>query len=132
VTAVRNFLLFALAIAATVPSAGCGKPKPGLGGGKPAAHWVGALQGPDPKVRKQAALKLGNIGPSDPAALPALIGALKDADAGVRREAILALVKCGPDAREAVGALADLRQRDPDAQVRAYAAQALEKIQGGK
>src|SRR5262245_60009061 len=106
----RNFLLFILAALATVPSAGCAKPQ-ALGGGKPASHWVGALQGPDPKVRKQAALKLGNIGASDPRALPALIGALKDTDAGVRREAIVALVKCGPGALEAIPALADLRQR---------------------
>jgi HEAT repeat protein len=46
--------------------------------------------------------ELGNIGPGDPAALPALTGALKDADAGVRCEAVLALLKYGPGAKEAI------------------------------
>ena len=69
---------------------GCGKEQPTLSGGKPVGHWVRTLQDPIPKMRKQAAFKLGNVGTSDPVALPALIGALKDRDAGVRREAVLA------------------------------------------
>jgi HEAT repeat protein len=95
-----------------------------MAGGK----WAEALRAPDVALRKKAAFTLGNIGPTDPAVLPALMGALKDADAGVRREVILALVKCGPAAREAVPALEQMRQNDRDAQVRDYAGRALEKL----
>jgi HEAT repeat protein len=105
----------------------------GCGGGRPTMaglKWAQALRDPDAGLRKKAAFKLGNIGPTDPAVLPALLGALKDPDAGVRREAILALLKCGPGAREAIPALADLERRDPDPQVRAYAARALPKLRG--
>jgi HEAT repeat protein len=115
-----------------VLAAGCGEAPPTLSGGKPMSHWVEALRGPDAKLRKTAAFKLGNVGPTDPAVLPALLAALKDNDAGVRSEAIVALMKCGPDAREAVESLTDLRRRDPDARVRNHAARALQKIEDDK
>ena len=124
----RRFL-FTLAIPLVVLLGGCSKAQPPLAGGKPVAHWVEALQSPDAKARKRAAFKLGNVGPADPAALPALIGALKDRDAGVRQEAILALLKCGPAAREAIPALSDLQKSAPDAQTRTYAAKALANLQ---
>jgi hypothetical protein len=47
----------------------------------------------------------------------------------VRCEVILALVKFGAGAGEAVPTLTDLRLHDRDAQVRAYAARALDKLQ---
>jgi HEAT repeat protein len=125
---VRHHLLIGVGLLLALSAAGCGEARPTLAGGKPVSHWTGAIRDPDARVRRQAAAKLGNVGPADPAALPALTGALKDADAGVRREAILALVKCGPAAREAVPALEQLRQHDRDPQVRAYAARALEKL----
>jgi HEAT repeat protein len=103
---------------------GCGGAQPAMAGGK----WAEALRNPDARVRKQAAFTLGNIGPSDPAALPALIGALKDRDGSVRCEAILALVKLGPAAREARPALLTIRQRDGDLRARRFAARALEKL----
>jgi HEAT repeat protein len=104
---------------------GCTKEPPPMAGEK----WAAALSDPNVRVRKKAAFTLGNIGPSDPAVLPALIGALKDLDAGVRREAILALLKCGPAAKEAAEELRQLRHHDPDARVRTYAAEALEKLE---
>jgi HEAT repeat protein len=107
---------------------GCGKKPPALAGGKPVPYWIETLHNADPRLRKQAAFKLGNVGPADAEALPALIAALKDRDAAVRCEVILALLKCGPAAVEAVPALTDLRQRDPNAQVRRYAAKAIEKL----
>jgi HEAT repeat protein len=107
---------------------GCAKSPPTLAGGKPVSHWVEALHGRDAKARKTAAAKLGNVGPADPAVLPALTAALRDRDPGVRREAVLGLLKCGPGAREAAGALAELRQRDRDPQVRTYAAKALARL----
>ena len=112
-----------------VLAGGCGKDRPLLAGGKPVRYWVEALRNSDAKLRKQAAFKLGNVGPSDPSALPALVGALKDGDAGVRREAILALLKCGPEAREAVPQLTELKQHDADGRVRTCAARALKALQ---
>src|SRR5207302_5092236 len=84
----KRYLGMVLVLLAVGP-AGCGKARPVLAGGKPVRHWVTALGDPDPKVRRQAALKLGNVGPGDPAVLPALTAALRDGDAGVRRQAIL-------------------------------------------
>lgn len=109
---------------------GCtGKSGPILAGGKPVSHWVRNLSDPNPKMRKAAAEKLGNVGSSDPAVLDALCGALRDGSAEVRCEAILALVKVGPGAKEAVGPLKLLGQQDRDPRVRSYAAKALEKLE---
>jgi HEAT repeat protein len=110
-------------------ASGCSKSEPTLAGGKPVDYWVKALSGPDPKLRKTAASKLGNVGPADPAAFPALLEALKDPHPGVRREVILALLKFGPKAAEAVPALRELRLHDRDAKVRDFAARAVEKIE---
>jgi len=103
---------------------GCGRAQPTMAGGK----WAQALRDSDIKVRKKAAFTLGNIGPSDPAVLPALIGALKDADAGVRCEVILALLKYGSGAEEAIPELKEVQNKDRDAKVREYATKALEKL----
>jgi HEAT repeat protein len=108
---------------------GCSRSPPSLAGGKPTAHWVQALHGPDVQQRRKAVEKLGNVGPADPAALPAVLGALQDPSASVRGEAVLALMKFGPAAKSALPALAELSQRDRDAQVRAAAARALEQLQ---
>lgn len=91
-------------------------------------YWIEALQSPEAKIRKQAAFKLGNVGPSDPNALPALLAALNDGDASVRREAILAVLKCGIEARTAVPTLRALQQHDPNEQVRQCAAKAVERL----
>jgi HEAT repeat protein len=118
-------LLAMMVVAASL--SGCGQKPPPLAGGKPVSYWVEALRNPDPGLRKTAVFKLGNVGPADPAALPAVLAALKDRDALVRREAVLALVKFGPAAREAVPGLGELL-RDQDARVRLCAAKALEKL----
>jgi hypothetical protein len=92
-------------------------------------HWIEMLHAPDVKARKEAAFKLGNLGPTDPATVvPALTAALNDVDAAVRCEAILALVKCGPAANDAASAIARLQHADPSAQVRDYAAKAVAKL----
>jgi HEAT repeat protein len=95
------------------------------------SKWAGVLRDPDPKARKKAVFTLGNIGPSDPVVLPSLLEALKDTNADVRCEAILALAKYGPGAKEAIPALTEVQQKDRDAAVRAYAAEALEKLKAG-
>ena len=109
---------------------GCGQAnKPQMVGGKPVSHWLQALQNTDAGVRKKALFKLGNAGTVYPGALPAIIGELKDRDPAVRCEAILALVKGGSAAKEALPVLAELQLRDRNAQVRTYAARAVEKLQ---
>jgi len=105
---------------------GCAGAQPTMAGSK----WAAVLRDPDPKLHKKAVFTLGNIGSSDPVVLPALIGALQDASADVRCEAILALVKYGPGAQDAIPALTQIQQQDRNAEVRAYAAEALEKLQG--
>jgi HEAT repeat protein len=110
---------------------GCGRAEPTLVGGKPVDYWVQAMHDPEAKLRKKAAFKLGNVGPADPAALPALLDGLKDEDASVRSEVILALMKFGADAREAIPALTTMQQKDRDKQVRSYAGKALAKLQSG-
>ncbi len=109
---------------------GCTPTPPTQSGGKPVSHWVELLQGSnDAKSRKEAAFKLGNVGPTDPTSLPALAGALKDRDPSVRCEVILALVKFGAASRDIFPALTDIREHDRDPKVRSYAAKALEKLQ---
>jgi HEAT repeat protein len=107
---------------------GCGRPQPTLAHGKPVSYWVEALQHADPHERKKAVQVLGNIGPADPAVVPALAGAIKDRDAGVRGEAVLALLKIGPAAQEAAPALREAG-KDRDPHVRANAAKALARMQ---
>jgi HEAT repeat protein len=124
--------LAAVLLALFVAAGGCGRATPTLAGGKPVSHWVEALQSPDAATRKHAVAKLGNVGPSDPAAIPALVGALRDRDAAVRREAILAVMKAGPQAEDAVPALTELQEKDKDANVRADAGRALAAIRKTK
>jgi HEAT repeat protein len=107
--------------------AGCGPTPATLAHGKPVSYWVQALRDPDVRVRKRAVASLGNVGPADPAAMPALMQAVSDRNAKVRGEAILALLKLGPAAKDAIPVLTQA-QRDPDAQVRNYATKALERI----
>jgi HEAT repeat protein len=112
--------------------AGCGKPKTTLAGGKPVSHWLEAVHDPDPRVRKTAVFKLGNIGLGEADVLPSVTAALKDPDAAVRHEAILALVKFGAAAKEAAPILTEMHRRDRDAQVRSHAAKALESLERAK
>jgi HEAT repeat protein len=117
-----------VAIFALICLPGCSKSQPPLAGGKPPHYWIEALHDPDARLRQRAAFKLGNVGPAEPAALPALTSALQDHDPAVRCEAILALVKFGPTAQTALPTLTALQSHDPNPRVRQYAAKALEKL----
>jgi HEAT repeat protein len=109
--------------------AGCEKAEPMLAHGKPLEHWLQAARDSNAAVRKKAVKVLGNVGPVDPAIVPALSEALQDRDAEVRREAVLALSKAGPAAREAIPLLTTA-QKDMDPAVRSSARQALVRIRG--
>jgi HEAT repeat protein len=119
-------------VALAILAAGCGRaPQTPQAGGKPVGHWIEALKEREPRLRKRAAMKLGNIGATDPVVVPALARALKDADAGVRAEAALALERMGRKAEAAAEALRQTRQ-DPDPAVRESAERALRKVEGGR
>ena len=119
-------LLFGVCVA--ISACGCQPHAPTLSGGKPAAHWLAAANDPDARVRKAAVCKLGNIGPAEPAAFPAVARALKDRDPAVRREAILAVLKFSDRAQDAAPALQEMRLRDADPRVRDFAGKALAKL----
>src|SRR5262249_3324944 len=116
----------------TMITMGGGPKPPTQAGGHPVSHWVQELKSSDAKVRRHAVAKLGNVGTSDPEALPAVRGALADADAGVRAEAVQALVKFGSAAKEAEAQLLDMQKKDRSPQSRDYAAKALEHIRSAK
>ncbi len=99
--------------------------------GQPVAHWLEAVRSPDVKDRKHAVEVLGNVGPADPGAIPALIVALADKDARIRESAVLGLSKIGAPAKDAIPTLTDLKARDPDARVRAAADRAITQVQSG-
>jgi len=117
-----------IALVGAVFLSGCGQAPPIQAGGKPVTYWVGALQDADPNIRKTAVFKLGNVGSTNSAVVPALLGACSDAEPRVRCEAILALMKCDPAAKEAIPVLRELRQ-DPDERVRTYAGKGLSKLE---
>ncbi|HEX5270862.1 MAG TPA: HEAT repeat domain-containing protein [Gemmataceae bacterium] len=75
--------------------------------GHGAGHWTGALDDPDPKVRRRAIFALGMLGSDAEDAIPAL-GAImvNDDDSDLRVEASLALSKLGPATRSEVPSLA--------------------------
>jgi hypothetical protein len=118
--------------AACIAPSGCQKSQlPVLAGGKSVGHWVQALTDRDVKVREEAVTKLGNVGDSDPAAIPALIGALKDCNPNVRCGAILALAKSPQAAQDAIAQITDMERHDHDPKVRDLAARGLRRLQRG-
>ena len=84
---------YALGLVLLFLACGCGKPAPTLAHGKPLGEWLHALHDPDARIRQKAARVLGNVGPVDPAVLPALAEAARDPDRRVRGEAAKALEK---------------------------------------
>ena len=125
----RSLLILLLAF----PILGCGRsaavPTAKFFGGETIDHWLGAVRGPDAKVRKKAADVLGNVGSIDPRAVAALAVAVGDADARVRDAAVLGLSKIGPPAVSAEAVL-ERATKDKDPTVRAHAAAALKRVRG--
>jgi HEAT repeat protein len=109
---------------------GCGGPGPGpiLAGGREVKSWVADLHSPKPQVRRQAVLKLGNVGDADPAVSEALSEALHDSDPLVRRDAILAVVKLKQPGDAIKDQLDTMSKKDKDSRARELARKALERI----
>lgn len=106
---------------------GCNREERGpiLAGGREVKSWLADLRDPRPRVRRQAVLKLGNVGDADPAVTEGLADALRDKDIVVRRDAIRAVAKL-PMASEAIMTeLKVMSESDGDALVRDYARRAI-------
>jgi hypothetical protein len=123
-----------LGIAVCLMIGGCSRDSdaPVLSGGREVESWVAALQDANPQVRRQAVLKLGNVGDADPAVEDALAGALADSDALVRRDAVLAVVKLEAPGEAVVTRLQALSRDDPDPAVRDAASRALRAVRREK
>lgn len=118
------FLVLAMA------SLGCGNQEiaPIKAGGRDVAAWVADLHHRDPRVRRQAVLKLGNIGDADPAVSPAIGDALSDRDPLVRRDAIFATVKLKTPPPAVLDQLFRMGESDRDPKLRDIASRALAKL----
>lgn len=93
----------------------------------PASYWLKQIRDRDASNRYHAAHALGEMGPSVPGALPALIQALDDPHTTVRWEAVQALAKFGPEAKEAVPRVRQCLN-DPERSVQWAAEGALKEI----
>jgi hypothetical protein len=123
----------ALALVATITSlSGCGREERGpiLSGGREVKSWIADLHNPKPQVRRQAVLKLGNAGDSDPATAEGLAEALQDSDALVRRDAIRAVAKLKQPGALIKERLETMSQIDKDSLARDLASKALARLGG--
>jgi HEAT repeat protein len=123
-----RFLFVSLASAAVISGCGRNEHGPLLAGGREVSSWVTELNDPKPRVRRQAVLKLGNVGDDDPAAAKGLAQALYDSDVMVRRDAVHAVVKLKQPSEAIVARLQEMSRNDPDATVRDFAKRALAKL----
>ncbi len=74
--------------------------------GRPVVPLLGpAIRSPDPRVRRGAALALGQVRPVDPGALTQLVGGLPDPDEAVRGDFLTAIGHLGSRGRDAVPAV---------------------------
>ena len=83
------------------------------------------MNDPRPKVRREAVLKLGNVGDTDPSVADAMARALGDADSQVRHDAVLAVVKLSHPGTTIRAKLELMSQSDKDRALRDVARRAL-------
>ena len=123
------FVMVAMAFAA---ASGCGgEPRgPVLAGGREVKSWLTSLRDPKPQVRRQAVLKLGNVGDSDPSVAEALAEALRDSDPLVRREAVLAIGKLTKPNEATIAQLEAMSRSDRDPSVRDFSKRAITHFSG--
>ena len=74
---VRNRMKTAMVIALIAWPGCCRRRGPLLAGGREVKSWLADLRDPRPQVRRQAVLKLGNVGDTDPTAAAGLAEALR-------------------------------------------------------
>jgi HEAT repeat protein len=112
---------------ALLTASGCARDDRGpmLAGGREVKSWLADLHDPKPQVRRQAVLKLGNVGDADPAAAEGLAEAIRDSDSIVRRNAVSAVAKLSNPSDEILAWLMVMGDRDPDLRVRDYAKRAI-------
>jgi HEAT repeat protein len=106
---------------------GCSREERGpmLAGGREVKSWLAALHDPKPQVRRQAVLKLGNVGDADPTAAEGLAEALRDTDALIRSDAIYAVAKLTKPGKTILAQLKVMSDSDRDTRVRDNAKKAL-------
>ena len=114
------------------PPYGIGHAAHALGAiGKPAAPALArALGSRHAHVRANAAYALGEMGHAASSALGALVAALDDPAAEVRRHLLSAISLVGHPQPEAVTALGDALQHEPDGQLRQLAIQGMMRVSG--
>ena len=98
---------------------------PILAGGREVRSWLADLHDPKPTVRRQAVLKLGNVGDADPGVADGLAEALRDTDAVVRRDAVRAAAKLKNPNEAIMAQLKVMSESDRDSLARDYAQRAI-------
>jgi hypothetical protein len=98
---------------------------PTLAGGREVKSWLIDLHDSKPQVRRQAVLKLGNVGDSDSSVVDGLLEALHDSDSLVRRDAVLAVAKLKKPNEAVIAQLKVMHQSDRDPLIRDYANRAI-------
>ena len=106
---------------------GCNREERGpiLAGGREVKSWVADLHDPKPQVRRQAVLKLGNVGDADPSVAEGLAEALRDTDVVVRRDAVRAVAKLKKPSEAIIAQLKVMSETDRDSLARDYAQRAI-------
>ncbi len=114
-------------------SPGCNSEERGpvLAGGREIKSWITEIHDANPKVRRQAVLKLGNVGDAEPAVADVLAEALHDSDSIVRRDAVLAVAKLKRPGEAIKAQLESMSKDDKDAKVREVAQKAVALLGAG-
>ena len=76
-------------------------------------------------MRRQAVLKLGNVGDADPSVADALVQTLEDSDSQVRYDAVLAVAKLNKPGAAIKARLETMSRNDKDARIRDVSTRAL-------
>jgi HEAT repeat protein len=109
---------------------GCNQEERGpiLAGGRDVKSWVADLKDPKPTVRRQAVLKLGNVGDADPSVAENLAEALRDSDTVVRRDAVRAVAKLRKPNEAIMAQLKVMSESDRDSLARDYAKRTIDRF----
>lgn len=132
IAARRPGILPSVLAAMVVAGCGGGEPQgPVLAGGREVKSWITDLHDPNPRVRRQAVMKLGNVGDADSSVDDGLLGALDDSDVLVRRDAILAAAKLKTPPPALREKLESMSRADKDPRARELAGKAVVRLDGG-